>query len=729
MKTSRPLRSNRVVGRSLATAALLFAATGNPAPAQQPVPASPEDRNEIVTLNAVTVTTATRSSKAIDHIAGAISVVTPSDLAQQLIVDEDPVKILELNVPGYSPSRASLSDTGVTLRGRTVLYLLDGIPLSTPLREGTREVSGFADMSIIERVEVINGPSATEGLGAAGGIVNFITKTPRANEATAVAKVSSQFQSNNLSWKSGVSFARKENAFDILVSAGITETAMQYDADGHAIGFDTNGDTEDSRAHNFFLKAGRNFGVQRVEFMLNRFDIAGNANYHRVPGNRAKGILTTSARGAPAVGKPQSNDMQDMSLEWHDSNLAQGEMTIQLYQSRFAALFEGSIDVAKQDPAFAPVGTLVDQAQILAKKHGARAYWVRPNLFVDGVELNLGIDLLHDETEQLLQLTGRTWVPPLKYDSHAPFAQLEYERGPFTIRGGVRFENAKLAVDTYKTLYVQGSQTVQGGSRSYSQAIKNLGAIARLPFGWSVYASYSEGYSIPDVGLLLRGVNKPNQTVAGLVELKPIIAKNNEAGFTWRNPRASFGASYYQSTSDLGSQLVIDPVTLNGRTVRVPVDIKGWEATGDVKLTTTLTLNALFSHIHGKTAVTEGTPTNLDLGARSQPPTKIASGLAWKFLPNGTVKLQMAKYLSRHINLGRFNGTSKLQEDFGGYTVFDLSAGCRTRWGEIGLGVENLLNRQYVGYFSQADAGSQTNNNNYIAGRGRTVSLSDTLRF
>ena len=46
---------------------------------------------------------------------------------------------------------------------------------STPLRDGSRN-SVFTDMDVVGRIEVINGPSAAEGIGAAGGIINYISK-------------------------------------------------------------------------------------------------------------------------------------------------------------------------------------------------------------------------------------------------------------------------------------------------------------------------------------------------------------------------------------------------------------------------------------------------------------------------------------------------------------------------------------------------------------------------
>ena len=66
----------------------------------------------------------------------------------------------------------------------------------------------------------------------------------------------------------------------------------------------------------------------------------------------------------------------------------------------------------------------------MADKAGVELSWVRPDLFVDGLELTTGLDWLKDTSQQRLALTNRNWVPPLKFTSTAPFAKLEYELGP-----------------------------------------------------------------------------------------------------------------------------------------------------------------------------------------------------------------------------------------------------------------------------------------------------------
>ena len=47
--------------------------------------------------------------------------------------------------------------------------------------------------------------------------------------------------------------------------------------------------------------------------------------------------------------------------------------------------------------------------------------------------------------------------------------------------------------------------------------------------------------------------------------------------------------------------------------------------------------------------------------------------------------------------------------------------------GDVSLGVQNLLDEQYVSYFSDTQA--PTDNGRFFAGRGRTLTLGVTRRF
>ena len=362
----------------------------------------------------------------------------------------------------------------------------------------------------------------------------------------------------------------------------------------------------------------------------------------------------------------------------------------------------------------------------MADKWGLRTSWVRPNLGLSGLEFTAGVDLLHDTSSQRLTQTGRTWVPPLRFKSLAPFAQLEYEIGNLTLRGGLRDERSSLTVGTYRTLAFYGNREVAGGTREAHELVKSLGGVWRFgTSGWSAFASYNEGFGPPDAGLILRAVRTAGQSVERLVDLQPIVTDNRELGLAWRGTAGSLSASVYESRSDLGSQIIVSNGI--GTVQRVPIVVKGFEFSGQWRPSRTLRLDATYARTRGRTASAAGQPLDLDLGARSQGPDKLVLASNWAFAPAWSAQLNVAHWLPRDVNLGKVSGTTSLEEHSAGYTVADLAVRWASPWGELGMGIENLLNRQYITYYSQAHyAGS---NDDYYAGRGRTFTVSWKRQF
>nr|WP_240378826.1 TonB-dependent receptor plug domain-containing protein [Alcaligenes sp. HPC1271] len=95
-----------------------------------------------------------------------------------------------VNLTGNSPSGSYGNSRQIDLRGmgpENTLILIDGKPVSSrdSIRMGrdgernTRGDSNWVPVNAIERIEVLRGPAAARyGSGAAGGVVNIITKAP-----------------------------------------------------------------------------------------------------------------------------------------------------------------------------------------------------------------------------------------------------------------------------------------------------------------------------------------------------------------------------------------------------------------------------------------------------------------------------------------------------------------------------------------------------------------------
>lgn len=715
------------------TLALLAAAIGQAYAQTAPTTtaaAAADDVKDVKDVQVVTITTGSRSAKSIEKIPGAITVVSKQEVEQTLALTEDATAVLTRTVPGYSESSQAMANNGENLRGRIALRLFDGIPQGSPLREGSRSGT-FTDMGLIGRIEVINGPSASEGIGAAGGIINYISKVPTkpGAEFTLNTRYTSQFEDDSAGWKVGLNFAYKAEDFDLLAGLSRIDRGISYSADGRRIGMHSSGSVSDTVADTLFLKGGYNFGQgrqQRLEATVTSFKMEGKGNYRNVDGDRSAGIPATAERPALFGTLAEINDFKQGSVSYSHGNLLGGVFTLSAYAADQAMRFPAESGVDRQDPLIPSprdsAGQLIDQSEVASKKKGIRTSFARQEAFgVGGLELRGGLDLMRDQAQQRLALSNRLWVPPMNYASTAPWVQASYDIGPVTVSGGFRREDGELQVDTYVTTFFRNRVSVEGGTLEYAANLPNVGIIWRLPAGWSIFAATGKGFTLPNLGIPLRNVNFAGQSVAGIIDLRAVIVKNDELGFNWRGPMGALSGSYYQSYSDFGQTLLVDPVTRDFILRRLPVDIKGFELSGELNLGKDLKANATYSRVRGKTESVAGGPLDREMGVLDISPDKVTLSGTWKPTSQSSLTLGATKLMSREINLGRSS-----EERTRGYTVADLSARVDLgRMGALTLGVENLLNKQYELSFSQVSASFLP----YMAGRGRVVSLSHEIRF
>ncbi|HEX7803718.1 MAG TPA: TonB-dependent receptor [Pseudoxanthomonas sp.] len=717
------------------------------AAAAEPAPAADSQSAEATDLDTVIVT-GSRSPKAIDKIPGAITLVSKEEIKNTLAVTEDATAVLARTVPGYAESSQAMSNTGETLRGRIALRLFDGVPQGSPLREGGRNAT-FTDMGILDRIEVINGPSASEGIGAAGGIINYISSVPQkeGNEFRILTRWSTQFGNDSTGWKVGANWLHKQDNYDFVVGISAIDRGISYDADGRRVGMNTSGSVSDSMANNLFLKGGINFGEngeQRLQASYSHFKIEGNGDYIQVegcrPGTCPDPVTNTSERGHIFGSKAEFNDFEQLNLLYTHGDFLGGTLVLNGYwaDQQMRYLPENGDDRQLVWPLPAGAERIYDQSEIDSEKWGFRPSWTRSELFgVSGLELRAGVDYVYDETQQRLALTNRLWVPPMEYTSVAPYAQLSYDIGPVTLSGGARREDGELHVDSYTTTPFRNSVFVQGGGVEYTENLLNFGAIWRITDEWSVFASYGEGFSLPNIGIPLRNINVPGQSVDRISDLQAIVVDNREYGFNWRGERGSFGGSYYDSRSPFGTSLSVDPATNDFVLNRAPTQIKGIELSGEWRFNPQWKAGALYSRIRGKTAFWNAALNgdypagglNKPMGVSDINPDKIGAWVTWNFSPNGGVTLNGTKLLSRDLSATDtrpFDGRAfSFEEHTDGYTLFDLSVNYKVEnVGRFTVGIENLTDKQYVLSWSQVDFFK-----NYFAGRGRMVSLTYEYTF
>ncbi len=540
----------------LAGTSILIAAFGT-------VPAGAQNAANRAVAAETIIVTATRQSLPANAIPATIQVITPEQTRIQAQIGGSAIDVVSALVPSFSPTRQKLSGRGETLRGRPPLMLIDGVPQSTPLRDGDRD--GFTiDPFFLDRIEVIYGSNAIQGVGAAGGVINFVTSKPAANAerwsgaVLAQTSASSEFESDGTSSKIAARIGRDFGGFDLVAGAAYETRGVFFDGQGRAIGVDsTQGELQDSKSMSAFLKAGLNLSeTRRLDFMANYFSLEGNNDYVVVAGDRLARRAATAAKGTN-LGDAATNKALTISATFTDADLFGGKLTAQIFATDFESVFGGGIFPDFQDPRIQVAPTLFDQSSNNSDKSGFKLGYERKFESIQGLRLTIGLDGLKDATFQELIKTGRKWVPDVELTSLAPFVQANFALldTRLNLALGVRQENATIKVPTYDTLFFYGPRRVEGGEPIFKQTLSNVGATFKLVDGFVVYASYAQGFTLPDVGRVLRAVSRPNQSVSTFLDVIPVVSDNSEVGVELNTGPIQVTLAHFWSNSKLGALL------------------------------------------------------------------------------------------------------------------------------------------------------------------------------
>lgn len=723
--------------RKLVAAALVSSTFSSPALAQQ----APPPADDTAEGGEPIVVTAARTTLPPNALPLTIDLIGKDALDQQMAISGSVTDAVATLVPSFSPTRQKLSGAGETLRGRAPLYAINGIPQSIPLRDGSRDgytIDGF----FIDRVEVIFGSNALQGIGGTGGIVNQVTVGAPKDEglsgrALLQGTADDEFSSAGMSGKVAGLVQYKAGRFDASVGAAFDKRGIFRDADGRPIGINlTQGETQDSRALSLFGRFG--YGVtdtMRLDLMVSRFELKGDGDYVVVAGNKAGGIPTSQEKGDPP-GIPATSRTESVALSLTDSDLGGGDFVSQIFWNRTRDTFGGEPNpiASFQDPSLAPVGTLFDQSQNRSRKVGAKISYERAVPGWEALTVTAGFDALWDESEQRLITTDRVWVPPMKFRSFAPFGQanLKLLDGVLRLAGGARYENVKITIDDFHTLAANtydgvnpatfGGVDVAGGSPSFDDLLLNGGVIVEPVPGIRAYASYAEGYTAPDIGRITRAIRVTGIDIDNYLNIRPIVSNNREIGVEVKRGPLDASATYFWSTSKEGQILVARPDGIFDLQ-RQRVEIEGLEVNLSVRMPIDgLTLSAGYAHIVGRSDTNNDDIVDTDLDGANISPDRLNLAAAYARGPF-SARLQTQIYLSRTF-AGR---TRDARNDFSGYTLTDAFVRYETGFGGLSLAVQNLFDKQYVSYAS--DTQRPTDNFFHFAGRGRTFTLGWDYRF
>ncbi len=651
-----------------------------------------------IALREMEVVSASRTLESASRVPAAVSVLDARDLRQQVSVSTDLGAIVGQVVPGLAPSTDTQSNFGQTLRGRPLMVLIDGVPITTPLRNGERSLRSI-DPAAIERIEVVRGATAVYGFGGTAGLVNIITRQPTAGdfraETTLRTSASSADLGETFDGRLSQTVSGGGEGFRFSAGATLESTGDRYDGAGDLIPPHRQGGLGNATATSFFGRATVELSpTQQLSVSGDYYELMQDPELRRVAGDPSTGQKALAQPGDP-LSEDVGNERVALNLRYRNTDVGGSSLDLQTYYDDHLARFTYS--------------SFFDaQSRIESSKQGVRLNVTTPLAgIVEGAGLRWGADYLHDETAQPLS-DGRFFVPPMDQHSVGPFAQIEVPVGErLTVEGGVRHEQIWLDVDDFTTIEEVGGASVAGGDLRYDATVFNLGVIAGLTDELDAFASFSEGFSVSEVGRELRTTSAPS-----VEALSPAPKKTDgfELGFRGRWSRLHVAVSGYLNDSDLGSSYGPD-----FRIVRTPEEIRGLEAEVDVTPTDRWKVGGALTLIEGEQDADDDGEVDDPLNTLRVPPTKVTAYLENETLPGWRNRLQVLRSGSRN----EFPGSTTFGEGaVESYTVVDFTSGLDVWRGRLNVSVKNLLDEFYLPITAQAANFGP----DFVAAEGRRIS-------
>lgn len=643
------------------------------------------------------------------------TIVLERDALQELRTGSDSLAtILSKTVPGMADSSRTMTDYGQTLRGRGVLVLVDGIPLNTN-RDSSRNLANI-NPATIERVEVLRGSSSIYGAGATGGIVSITTR-PAGGETvseTTVTAVSplSRLHADGLGGQLQQHFAGSQGMVDYSLDLGARHNGASYDAQGRRIAPEpSQGDLFDSNIYSLGGKLGlRIDDQQRLQLSASYYNADQDSDYTSDP---SVGRLPPgSARAQPMSGLQLADQNQIrntlLNLEYEHLNLLGSKVTAQMYYRDYFTRFT-PFDAR----AVVTRGNNVDQVTQNTKVFGSRLTVDTPlgekSKVLWGADFNqersdMPIDIFdpaaYDRSGGRVfnRIGSLTYMPELTTRSTGLFAQLEHRfNEQWSVQGGARYEYASARFGDFvplSQLRVPSPATVQGGSVNYDALLWNVGVAYAPVQGQELYANFSQGFQLPDIGVQMRNA-RPGFDI-GASDLQPVKTNNYELGWRGGVENTSASLAVFYTTSKLGDVQSFNNGLILTRTEERIYGIEGTvdTSTDDEKWGA----GGTFTWMKGREQPDGGSWQGMT-GYRV-PPVKLTAYLQYRPNERWSNRVQANYFGAKDY---RLDGKESFgRRDASSYFTVDVMSRYQPNpRNTFILGVENLFNRDYYPLYSQ----------------------------
>ena len=342
-----------------------------------------------VTLDTITVTarakTGTALAQKISEMPAVTQVIGEEDIREQATGNRTTGDILAQLIPSLGASSGSTSNYGTTMRGRPVQYLLNGVPLSGS-RSLSRELNSI-DPAQLERVEVLSGATSIYGAGAAGGLINLVTKSAAGAGFTGQTRLgidsSREFESDSLGYHVGQSLGYGGERVYGRLDVDYENRGGKFDSHGDRIGPDVNQtDQQDTES----LSVNANLGIdiddsQSVNLAVTYYNDEQDTDYGPDYGKNLQVLLNPNAAppslkaidGARIEDQPYTTKTS-VNLNYNNDDVAGSNLSITgYYRDEKGRFYPSGKTADKQASEVWQANGLTDE-KTLKKLLGAATY-------------------------------------------------------------------------------------------------------------------------------------------------------------------------------------------------------------------------------------------------------------------------------------------------------------------------------------------------------------------
>ncbi|MES0812681.1 TonB-dependent receptor [Roseibium sp. SCPC15] len=701
----------------LVTAALLAAVQG--ASAQDlTLEEEPALSTEDATLlDLIVIKSATRTETPISEATVSVSVVTEDQVQRQSNINSNIGQILSKTVPGFGQSTENLTEYGQTLRGRNFLTLIDGVPQTNNLNNNYRALNSISTTAI-QQIEVVRGATAAYGFGAPGGLVNIITKQPEDGEFNAQLSVGIKASPTSLtesfSYLTEAGASGAKNGFFYLANGSFEDTGSSFTADGERRppdSFGSQGGTDDIMAYNFLGKLGYEHESHKIQISANKYRYWQDSDWAGVVsgGSRQNGTSATPSKGNLNTRTPGTDNLTINGTYTNDDILG-GSFEFQTYYNDNTTTFTRTEFLGRQ----------YDQYETESQKVGGRATFDTPFPW-DRLPIDIvwGLDVLNDQTK-VNPIDGPTGAPKYDLTGVAPFAQVRADLfdDRAILTAGVRYEH--LSVDI--TDFTNDSGTaVKGGNLTFREPLFNISGSFDINDTFTVFGGFSQGFQLGDLGRVL--YNSPGFTNVSQLEEKGQKTDSYELGLravgsAWD---ASVTGFYNKSNNGVTYNADLDIVLS-------PEQIWGIEIAANYEATDQITVGGTLTWLEGEYDTDGDGKYDSDLGSDRIAPLKLTGYVEYAPRDWANFRLQGLYSGYRNPDSEQFTGLESIDPYFVMDAFADFQVNERSK---LSLGVENILNADYVPVLQQAYSveAYAYDDYYYVKAPGTTFSAKYTVKF